>query len=358
MRFLKFTILVFVVSIFSITSCKKNDTTQSTITVDSATIAAIPFIDSSQMIKSFSENHYDNSGNFVDSTGTFYFYYDINNRIMSLLTKFSTFPDLRYTVLVFRYDNIGRLFEEDFLNTRKISIYQGGTILTAIDYTYDAQNVISSRTTKDYSGNIIDSIYLNKTNNPSGGYTLSYNSSQSNFVHDSTLNTSTFDADGKLISLRALTLPDFHFGYVDSVIYDATGNVTKVTRNELLGSFSNSITYNEFEFSSRDTTGNQFSNFNRLLFNGISNMPLDLLANNSVGPGFNGNQNFSFFQFTKYPALSTKVYQTYSGTYLTFNPNPQYDSHGRLTKYRMYTYNDGDPYYYTDYILTYYKYKK
>ncbi|MEO8821796.1 MAG: hypothetical protein ABI267_00635 [Ginsengibacter sp.] len=355
MRLLKFTILVFAVSVFSITSCKKNDTTQSTITVDSASIAAIPFIDSTQMIKSFSENHYDNLGNFVDSTGTFYFSYDANNKIMSLSTPSL---DKGYAVLVFRYDNSGKLFEEDFLNTRPLSIYQGGTILTAINYTYDAQNVINSRTTKDYYGNIIDSIYLNKTNNPSGGYTLSYNSSQSNFVRDSTLNTSTFDAGGKLISLRALTLPDFHFGYVDSVVYDATGNVTKVIRNELLGSFSNSITYAEFEFSSRDTTGNQFYNFNRLLFNGISNMPLDLLANNSVGPGFNGNQNFSFFQFTKYPALRTKVYQTYSGTYLTFNPNPQYDSHGRLIKYRMYTYNDGDPYYYTDYILTYYKYKK
>lgn len=168
MRLLKLTILVFVVSIFSLTSCKKNDATQSTITVDSANIVAIPFVDSTQMIKSFSENYYDNLGNFVDSTGTFYFYYDINNRIMSLLTKFSTFPDLRYTVLVFRYDNSGRLFEEDFLNTRPISIYQGGTILTAINYTYDAQNVISSRTTKDYSGNIIDSISLHKTNNPSG----------------------------------------------------------------------------------------------------------------------------------------------------------------------------------------------
>ncbi len=355
MRLLKFTILVFVVSIFSIASCKKNDTTQSTIIVDSTSIAAIPFVDSTQMIKSFSENHYDNQGNFVDSTGTFYFFYDINNRIVSLLSQFSTFPDLTYTVLAFRYDNSGRLFEEDFLSTRPVSIYQGGTILTAINYTYDAQNVISSRTTKDYYGNIIDSIYLTKTNNPSGGYTLSYNSSQSNFVHDSTLNTSTFDADGKLISSSALTLPGFHFGYIDSLIYDVTGNVTKVIRNSLLGSLSNSITYNQFEFSSRDTTGNQFSNFNRLLFNGIANMPLDLLANNSVGPGFNGNQNFMFYQFTKYPSLSTKVYQTYSGTYLTFNPHPQYDNRGRLVKYRMYTYNDGDPYYYTDFILTYYK---
>ncbi len=354
MRSLKFTIFVFVVSIFSIASCKKNDTAQSTIIVDSTSIAAIPFMDSAQMIKSFSENHYDNLGNFVDSSGTFYFFYDINNRIMSLLTKFSTFPDLRYTVLAFRYDNSGRLFEEDFYNTRPLSIYQGGTILTTINYTYDAQNIISSRTTKDYYKNIIDSISLNKTINPSGGYTLSYNSSQSNFVHDSTLNTCSFDAGGKLISSSALTLPDFHFGYMDSVIYDATGNVTKVIRNELLGSLSNSITYNEFEFSSRDTIGNQFSNFNRLLFNGIANLPIDLLANNSVGPGFNGNQNFKFYQFTKSPSLSTKVYQTYSGSYLTFNPHPQYDSHGRLVKYRMYTYNDGDPYYYTDIILTYY----
>lgn len=355
MRLLKFTILISVVSICSITSCKKSDTTQSTIIVDSATIATNPFVDSTQMIKSFSENHYDSLGNFVDSTGTFYFYYDINNRIMSLLTQFSTFADLRYTVLVFRYDNIGRLFEEDFLNTKSLSIYQGGTILTAIDYTYDAQNVISSRTTKDYNGNIIDSISLNKTNNASGGYTLSYNSSQSNFVYDSTLNTCTFDVDGKLISSSALTLPDFHFGYLDSVIYDATGNVTKVIKTVLFGSLSNSIIYNEFEFSSRDTMGNQFSNFNRLLFNGMANMPIDLLANNSVGPGFNGNQNFKFYQFTKYPAISTKVYQTYSETYLTFNPNPQYDGKGRLVKYRMYTYNDGDPYYYTDFILTYFK---
>ena len=65
-------------------------------------------------------------------------------------------------------------------------------------------------------------------------------------------------------------------------------------------------------------------------------------------------------QFTKYPAFSTKAFKGFPDSYLTFNPNPQYDNMRRLTRYRIFGvgagYANGHGYYaYEDDILSYYK---
>jgi hypothetical protein len=66
-----------------------------------------------------------------------------------------------------------------------------------------------------------------------------------------------------------------------------------------------------------------------------------------------GFDNWFLYQFTKYPSLSVKVYDSASDAYLTFDPNPEYDSKGRLTKFKMYN-GDGD-YFYKELAFTYYK---
>lgn len=113
-------------------------------------------------------------------------------------------------------------------------------------------------------------------------------------------------------------------------------------------------TYNLFQFSAHDTKGNQLYNLNSVLFNGVTGFDF-ILEDPIVGSGLSGGvDNCYLYQFTKYPALSTKLFNlNTTNSYVTINPNTQYDSQERLVKYRMF--NVGADNSYSDLILSYYK---
>jgi len=338
-------ILILITAGIYYTSCSKNNDLRNPdpITIDSATIMG--FKDSTQLIKSITEIGIDSSGNPIDKH-TIYFYYDTLNKKINFNTEYVTSPIPTPYSLVLSYNNAGLLIHIKSTDTSGTGTY---------DYTYDAQNVLSSQTFTDVDGSVA-TVHLTKTSLPSGGYSLSTKDTtvdmQVNFVNLYTLN---FDAAGKITSMNDLLLPSLDDGYIDSIFYDAFGNVSKVDETHLITG-NPALNYTRFEFFSRDTKGNQYSNFNNILFNGVANFP-ELFGNLSIGNAFSSIDNDYFYQFTKYPFLSTKVgYENPTGTgllYVNFNSDPQYDSKNRVVKFKMYF---GDyPYYSDEYDIVYYK---
>lgn len=323
-------------------SCKKTDDNPNPLTFDSATIMG--FKDSTQLIKSIATQSYDSNGNMDTPGPPTYLYYDTLNKKIYFTTQPVTAPPTS-NFFVYSYNDLGLVTA--FNNYMPSDSFGASSIV----YNYDPQNIFKSEITTYLDGSS-DAVYMTKTSLPSGGYSLSCKSSFTNFVHDSSLDNNNFDAKGRLISKSELQFPALNYGNVDSIVYDATGNVSKVVETQLQGS-SSSNTYNLFEFASRDTKGAQLSNLNAIMYNGIANLP-DVEDNVDFGTLLNGFENFSLYQFTKYPSLSTKVYDYSNDSYKTFDNSPQYDSKGRLIKYKLYN-GDVDFGYALEYDLTYYK---
>jgi hypothetical protein len=324
-------------------SCNKNPDNPDAVKVDSATIMG--FKDSTLLIKSIAEVDYDKNGNKTDETPAFYFYYDtLNKKVYTSYQPVSSLPISNYYFML-SYNDAGLISKM----TSGIVDPTDPTVGGSEDFSYDAKGILKSQTTTSLDGSS-ETDYITKIDLPSGGYSLSEKSSMTDFVHDSTLSTQNFDANGRMVSKSDLGLPLLNSGYRDSIVYDAKGNVSKVIETQLSGG-AVSNTYNKFEFNSRDVKGDEFFNFNRILFNGIADLPGNAYI--SLGSLFGGFDNWYLYQFTKYPAQSTKVYDYTSDAYLTFDPNPEYDSKGRLTKFKMYN-GDGDSFY-KELTLTYYK---
>jgi len=324
-------------------SCNKNADNPDIVTVDSVTIMG--FKDSTLLIKSIAEVDYDKNGNKIDQVPAFYFYYDtLNRKVYTSLQPVSSPPVSNY-YFALSYNDAGLISKLQLNNTDPTDPTIGGFE----DFTYDEKGVLKSQTTTSPDGST-ETDYITKVDLRSGGYSLSEKSSMTDFVNDSTLSTQIFDADGRMVLKSDLALPLLNSGYTDSIVYDATGNVSKVIETQLSNGTVSS-TYNKFEFISRDTRGDEFFNFNKILFNGIADLPGN--ENISLGSLFGGFDNWFLYQFTKYPSLSTKVYDDASASFVTFAPAPEYDSKGRLTKFKMYN-GDGD-YFYKELAFTYYK---
>jgi hypothetical protein len=324
-------------------SCNKNADNPDAVKVDSVTIMG--FKDSTLLIKSIAEVDYDNNGNKIDEVPAFYFYYDtLNRKIYTSFQPVSSLPISNYDFML-SYNDAGLISKL----TSGIVDPNDPTVGGSEDFAYDAKGILKSQTTTSLDGSK-ETEYITKVDLPSGGYSLSEKSSMTDFVHDSTLSTQNFNADGRLVSKSDLSLPSLNSGYKDSIVYDAKGNVSKVIETQLSGG-AVSATYNMFEFNSRDVKGDEFYNLNRILFNGIADLPGNAYI--SLGSLFGGFDNWYLYQFTKYSSLSTKVYDYTSQAYVTFDPKPEYDSKGRLTKFKMYN-GDGD-FYYKELALTYYK---
>jgi hypothetical protein len=324
-------------------SCNKNPDTPNPVKVDSVTIMG--FKDSTLLIKSIAEVDYDNNGNKIDEAPAFYFYYDtLNRKVYTSFQPVFSLPISNYYFML-SYNDAGLISKI----TSDMADPNDPTVGGSEDFAYDAKGVLKSKTSTSPDGSSeID--YITKIDLPSGGYSLSEKSSMTDFVNDSTLSTQNFNADGRLVSKSDLALPLLNSGFTDSIVYDASGNVSKVIETQISDGAVNK-TYNKFEFISRDIKGDEFFNLNRILFNGIADLPGNAYI--SLGSLFGGFDNWFLYQFTKYPSLSVKVYDSASDAYLTFDPNPEYDSKGRLTKFKMYN-GDGD-YFYKELAFTYYK---
>jgi hypothetical protein len=298
-------------------------------------------LDSSELVKSFTSILTDSLGVLQDS-GTAYIYYDtLSKKIFIAPTPISAPNPSNYT-LIYSYNSS---YQINNVKLNPVFVDTGSDV--SIDFLYDNSKVLSG-TIETHKDGITKAQNFTKTILPSGGYSL--NTQEDSYPGGPSSNTYNFDANGKLISWSVTTLPYTNPRFSDSLVYDDTGNVASVIEND---SFHTSQ-LNAFEMTSRGVKGNEYSTLNKILYNGISQLPSANVSNaGRTASELNGFANHLFYQFTNYPASSVKVYQQVTNSYVTFNTNVQLDSKNRLLSFKMY-YSDGT-FYYEKIKLDYYK---
>ena len=128
------------------------------------------------------------------------------------------------------------------------------------DISYDVDNVVKSVTDKSFDGAML-TYTVNKTSLASGGYSLNWFDLLN--APDTAYYTVNFDNTGRTTSY-------YFSAYSDSIIYDATGNMSKIRRTEYPPLPNAPNTYVLYDFVSRDTKGDQLYNLEQILNNGIS----------------------------------------------------------------------------------------
>ena len=357
-------ILFFITAITFYTSCKKEDIQKDPdpITLDSATIMG--FKDSTQLIKSIKYDFYDSATNAILFSNTEYYYYDTLNRKIIISLQPVSSSTQSYDGVEYNYNSAGLL---SHVSQKYITKVIDSNSALRSDFIYDEANVIKSISLGFNNGQHF-TISFNKKALPSGGYQLTWIDPVSyNGYSDSTIDIADFDAEGKIQAYYlGLVLFDNIIYESDSSEYDLNGNISKIVRTNYSYSATPSqpdtavITssgYTLYDFTSRDTKGDQLYNLDQILNNGMANFPKSLSFNFIP---LSNNLDEIAYQYRKYPALSTNInitadYGTANGSdyFVPFNSSPQYDSKNRLVRYRMF-YNFGTLNY-TDYLISYYK---
>ena len=324
--------------ILSFVSCSKvGDKPPTPQQVDSIKIFGV---DSSELVKSVTSMWTDSLGNVQDSSTT-YIYYDTIDRKIFMAPTLITAPNPANYSNIFSYNTSYQLSN---LKINPASVDTGDAV--SIDYAYDNQHIISSET-QTHKDNVQEVRNIQKTSLSGNSYSLSSEDADVSF--DTSITSFTFNSNGQLNYWSITELPDTSPWFSDSLVYDAAGNVSAVIENDA----SNTSQVNAFEMMSRSTKGNELSILNKILFNGISQLPDVTGGNFDGGDQFNGYNNFFFYQVTAYPAATAKVYQQFSSSYVTFNTGAQFDSNNRLILYKLY--NGDEPFYYEIERLAYYK---
>jgi hypothetical protein len=325
-------------ALISYTSCKKNDVANKPLSPsDSATIMG--FKDSTQLIKSIREISYDSATNMITDSSITYFYYDTVNRKISLSLKdYSDPAQASLDSFEYTYNGAGLLIH--FANKSSQANSTTFNVLTE-DITYDANNIVKT-VIDNFSDGTTLNYNINKTPLANGGYSLNWFDLLN--APDTAYYTVNFDNTGRTISY-------YFYEYSDSIIYDATGNMSKIMRTEYTPDPNAPNTYVLYDFVSRDTKGDQLYNLEQILNNGIANFPSET--------SFGAIDELDY-QYIKYPALSTNVHRFTDGYgsggvgyTINFSSTPQYDSQNRLVRYRVF-FNDVI-FDYLDYVISYYK---
>ena len=321
------------------TSCNKNDEPSPPLSSkDSATIMG--FKDSTQLIKSIRELSYDSATNAItDSTITYFHYDTINRKITLRLLDYSDPEQANRDSFEYSYNSKGLLNHVENKSSTTTS-----EDLQTEDIIYDADNVVKTVTDKSFDGTTL-TYAMNKKPLASGGYSLNWFDLLN--APDTAYYTVNFDNANRVTSY-------YFYGHSDSIIYDAEGSISRIMQTEYLTPYSltGADTYPLYDFISRDTKGDQLYNLDRILYNGTSNFP----AETSFGVA----DEFQY-QYTKYPALSTKINRPVNGVYepgggvylINFSSTPEYDSKNRLVKYKAF-FNDRE-FRYLEYVISYYK---
>jgi hypothetical protein len=315
------------------------------------------FADSSKLIKSITYQ-------LQDSTNTQYFFYDTANRkIIVSLQSISTATQSYTDGEEFFYDANGLLIHTD----AKFIIPSDGFFSSA-DYTYDEQHVLKSASTTLFGGVTYSADYTKTI--VQGGFllsTLSTNPGDNGFT-DSSYTAAFIDNNNRFASFYQTynlsepgvynTSPngDTYFNYLDTIIYDASGYMTKwISTNPPDPLKADSlVTKTIYDYSARSTKGDQLYNLGKTLYNGIDNVPfpiIDFFAGQLSSQGEIGMQTY------KYPTTQTSYFANDSlgnsvGS-LNFNSPAVFDDSSRLVKYHNFMHYF--PYSGYDILITYYK---
>jgi hypothetical protein len=350
MKNIKYLFIFFLFPSVFFISCKKDISPATLNLPDSTTIAG--FKDSTLLIRSISKNLHDSAtGAVYDSSTEYYFYDTLNKKVIISQTPVSSSTQ-SYNGVELNYDSKGLLVH---IAEKYLSAPADNSSISSIDYTYDASNAIRTSSIKLFSG-MNYGISFSKTSLPSGGYQQSWTDTYPYYGQpDTTYYTVDFKSNGKLMDYAYSNGNNVSAKY--SISYDPNDNITKVTSTELFYLKppytvpDSSISVDFYTFNSRDTKGDQLYNLNKIIYNGIAEMPHSVFR--LSGP--DEIEEYAY-QYSKYPALSTNVYRTNqgNGSYISkFNSIPQYDSKNRLIKYRFF-FNDVQLDY-TEWAINYYK---
>lgn len=231
-----------------------------------------------------------------------------------------------------------------------------------IDIVYDPENVLQKITVK-YSNGSIESKLFTKAILSGGKYQLSWDESNSG-PDDIVLRRAVFDAAGKNIinatehSFIAETSPAgdnifTNFITTDSLFYDASGNVSKIVRNEVDTLRHTTDSYIFYEFV-RQTKGDQLYNHRQTIMNGIANMPFgdpDAPVEDAFGI-LSFSLDYEYQQYAKYPIQTAKA-RMWDGSYKDFTASSDFDNKNRLTKFVWFFHDyDLEP---IEYRIRYYK---
>ncbi|HVZ98156.1 MAG TPA: hypothetical protein VG847_14840 [Chitinophagaceae bacterium] len=324
-------------------SCNKvADTPPTSQQVDSVKIFGV---DSTELVKSLTKIWTDSLGNFQDSN-IVYFYYDTTGRRIFWDAIPNTDPNPDHHAFVFSYNSN---YQISHVKRNTTDLQDTGSAVTT-DFAYDNENIIKS-VTYTYTSGVPEVENVSKTSLPSGGYSLS--TVDEGYVGHNELTVYNFDANGRFVSWASYTIPSAVPNMADTLIYDASGNIATVVESDTSSWTYAPETLNLYQMSSRATEGNEFATLNKILYNGVSQLPEFTFSNSAIGSGLTNIDDWYYYQFTNYPASSVTVYQEGTNSYVTFNPNAQFDSKNRIVSFRMY--NGDEPYYYETEKLSYYK---
>lgn len=319
--------------------------------------------DSTLLIKSIARTY--NNGQ--DSIVEHYSYDTINKKIILEWTD-------TYSDPVYPGD------QSEYHNTKAELSYNSKGLLTGVVYTYpssyvpfdydygkidiryDNDNIVQEIVVKYMTGISLSSI-MNKTMLPGGGYRLEWSISDPNISDDMYYRTAVFSNDGKnIVNVEDHRLNEispsgdpveYKFIRTDSLVYDVNGNVLEVLTNFVDGRDSTTANYTSYEFTGRQTKGNELYNQRRLIMNGLADMPFGESDDISYGVGIlSFHFEYEYFQYSKYPADAAKV-RMWDGAFKDFATHPTYDNKNRLTKFTgFFVDNDLEPH---EYRITYYK---
>lgn len=301
-------------------------------------------VDSTLLIKSITVISFDDVTGLAEDSATESYMYDTLNRkiILSLKGDGADLPDGSTCELSYNQKN---------LVTTMLANYAPGYTPNdfdpkRVDIVYDANDILQKITTTYGTGRVESTVYT-KTVLTGGTYQLSWKEDAIAAIPGGFLHTATFDATG-LNKKNTLTYEYVavdngssnnilsQFIRTDSIAYDATGSISKIFTTEVDTFLHSNDSFVSFEALSRQTRGNQLGLQRQAILRGIANIPL---ANEFQIEGAGGILS-SFgdvaMQFTRYPIIAVKVRDFGSPAYFSFNAQSDYDSAGRLTRFRGY----------------------
>lgn len=302
-----------------------------------------------------------------DSIKEDYFYDTINKKIILTFDHAASHPD--YSPFV----GIEHSYDANGLLTNVIHKYKDGFVpdddhLVSIKLDYDADKVLRKIDIKPFNGNL-RTVLFNKTLLASGKYELKWNELlfglSNTGADDSAYVRAIFDKEGKCLK------SEYSYSYqtvagggddtytqiiiTDSLIYDASGSISKITVNRIDTLSHEEESFVGCEFLSRHIKGDQLYNMQQVLLNGIANIPFgeDLVRGSISGILSYFPDGYEPNEYNKFPFQTAKIYDSYTKQYNDFIAISEFDSKDRLIKFRGFLMdNDLIPY---QYQISYYK---
>lgn len=295
--------------------------------------------DSTLLIKSIAYVYNGGTDSIVE-----YYHYDTANRKITLnWTDSETDPqDPDYQSIysnskaVLTYNNKGLLIHGDY--EYPVSYNGWEYAVKSIDINYDNDNIVSQIDVR-YLGGSTASTPFTKTILADGNYRLQWEESDPDDpIGWIITRTAEFTAEHKAILnsqalVESIDNIDYNILWKDTLIYDASGNVVRVSTYYKDERYNTDQNFISEEYSGRWTKGDQLYNQRKLILNGITDIPFN--DESELISFYTGVLSFQMgyetAQYSKFPIKSARL-QSYDGTYEDVVSNVEFDSKDRLLK--------------------------